>query len=256
MYILCDIGNSRMKVAVFEASSHIPIYYKAHNHNIKELINILNEIKENFKIDRVVYSSVAFNINDMFIDAVKNIFKLDAYKITHKDIKLKDNLYTPKNSVGIDRLLSTYASICLENKINSENKYASIVVDMGTATTISVMLSDFVFIGGMIMSGTKTSYRALSNKTSLPYYEIGQINEIPSPLNTNVKNALVSGAIYNTIGSITYSIDEIKKYIKEKYNIKSYVFLTGGISNLKLLKCKVYPYLVLQGIYFNLNNST
>ena len=65
----------------------------------------------------------------------------------------------------------------------------------------------------------------------------------------------MSGAIYNTIGTVNYAVLEAKKYIKSKYNIKSKIFLTGGISNLKLLKCKVYPFLVLQGIYFNMINK-
>ena len=123
---------------------------------------------------------------------------------------------------------------------------------MGTATTISVMLSDFTFLGGMIISGTKTSYLALSNRTSLPYYEIGPIDSIPSPINNNIKDAIMAGAIYNTIGTVNYAVSETKKLIKSKYNINSKIFLTGGISNLRLLKCKVYPFLVLQGIYFNL----
>ena len=257
MYLLSDIGNTRVKLAIFEEKNCKPLYYKAIEHsNALDLVNALNEIKNNHHyIKNVFYSSVSLKVNDLFEGSIEDCFNMKPYRVTHNDIKLKDNFYEPKDSVGIDRLLSTYASICLENGNNSENeeeKYASIVIDMGTATTISIMISDFTFLGGMIIAGTKTSYQALSNITSLPYYEIGPIESIPNPINNNVKDAIMSGAIYNTIGTVNYAVSETKKYIKSKYNIKSKIFLTGGISNLKLLKCKVYPFLVLQGIYFNM----
>ena len=257
MYLLSDIGNTRVKLAIFEEKNCKPLYYKAIEHsNALDLVNALNEIKNNHHyIKNVFYSSVSLKVNDLFEGSIEDCFNIRPYRVTHNDIKLKDNFYEPKDSVGIDRLLSTYASICLENGNNNENeeeKYASIVIDMGTATTISIMISDFTFLGGMIIAGTKTSYQALSNITSLPYYEIGPIESIPNPINNNVKDAIMSGAIYNTIGTVNYAVSETKKYIKSKYNIKSKIFLTGGISNLKLLKCKVYPFLVLQGIYFNM----
>ena len=250
MHLIADIGNTRMKLAVFD-KSHNPIYFNVNSYNIRHILSALKEINGNYNIDKVFYSSVCFNKNDIFVSSVKDVLKKDAYRVTHKDIKLKGNLYEPKDAVGIDRLLATYASICFEG-YNKNEKYASIVVDMGTATTISVMTSDLIFLGGMIMSGTKTSYKALSGRTSLPYYEMGPIDSIPKPLNANIKDAIMSGAIYNTIGSVHYGVNETKKYIKEKYNLKSKIFLTGGISNLGLLKCKIYPYLVMQGTYFNM----
>lgn len=252
MYLLADIGNTRVKLGIFE-DSHIPIYYNAIEHsNALNLINSLNNIKSDYKdIKGVFYSSVSLKVNDLFEANIEDCFNMKAYRVSHNDIKLKDNLYEPKDAVGIDRILSAYASIYADGYID-KSKYASIVIDMGTATTISIMLSDFVFLGGMIIAGTKTSYQALSNITSLPYYEIGPIESVPNPINNTVKDAIMSGAIYNTIGTVNYAVAETKKYIRNKYNIKSKIFLTGGISNLKLLKCKVYPFLVLQGIYFNM----
>ncbi|KLI31458.1 type III pantothenate kinase [Brachyspira hyodysenteriae] len=255
MYLLSDIGNTRAKLAIFEEKNCKPLYYKAIEHsNALDLVSALNEIKNNHtNIKQVFYSSVSLKVNDLFEGSVEDCFNMKPYRVTHNDIELKGNSYEPKDSVGIDRILSTYASICLEKISNSnEEKYASVVIDMGTATTVSIMISDFTFLGGMIIAGTKTSYQALSNVTSLPYYEIGPIESIPNPINNNVKDAIMSGAIYNTIGTVNYAVSETKKYIKSKYNIKCKIFLTGGISNLKLLKCKVYPFLVLQGIYFNM----
>lgn len=255
MYLLSDIGNTRAKLAIFEEKNCKPLYYKAIEHsNALDLVSALNEIKNNHTdINQVFYSSVSLKVNDLFEGSVEDCFNMKPYRVTHNDIELKGNSYEPKDSVGIDRILSTYASICLEKISNSnEEKYASVVIDMGTATTVSIMISDFTFLGGMIIAGTKTSYQALSNVTSLPYYEIGPIESIPNPINNNVKDAIMSGAIYNTIGTVNYAVSETKKYIKSKYNIKCKIFLTGGISNLKLLKCKVYPFLVLQGIYFNM----
>ena len=252
MYLIADIGNSRIKLGCF-FDSYNPYCYFTSYHIKDEIISILTKIKENQCIEKIFFCSVKYDFNTIFCDCVREVFNIEAYMITHRDINLKDNLYEPENAVGIDRILSTFASICIEG--NTQDKYASLVVDMGTATTISVMLSDFVFLGGLIMSGTKTSSLALSEKTSLPYYEIEHIDSIPSPIMNNVKDALITGSIYNTIGSIMYTVNSTKEYIKEKYNIPVKIFLTGGISNLNLLQCKVYPYLVLQGIYFTVSDN-
>lgn len=254
MFLFSDIGNSRIKLAVFSKDEN-PIYYTSCEHNIKELLASLSYLKNQMEdFDKIFYSSVASRINDMFEDAVNMSFNREAYRVTHRDINLKKNRYIPENSVGIDRLLSTYASLYIGNKLSDKEKYASIVVDMGSATTISVMLSDLEFLGGMIMPGMKTSYKALSDNTSLPFFDVTDIDSMPSPINNTVKDALISGMVYNALGAIDFSLSLTKKLIKDKYNLNSKVFFTGGLSNIKLISYDVYPYLVLQGIYFVMKN--
>lgn len=110
MYLLSDIGNTRVKLGIFEDKNNTPIYYKPIEHsNAVDLVNELNNIKNNYpNIENVFYSSVSLKVNDLFEGSVEDCFDMKPYRVTHHDIKLKDNLYEPKDAVGIDRLLSTY----------------------------------------------------------------------------------------------------------------------------------------------------
>lgn len=259
MHLLCDIGNSRVKIAVFDKDEN-PVFYTSCEHNIKEIIETFYRIKDaKYDFKNIYYVSVAKKINDMFQDSVNIVFKKDALNIIHKDILLKKNNYTPRESVGIDRLLSTYASVIIENKVKKQtkkisDKYVSVVVDMGSASTISVMTSDFEFLGGMVMPGMKTSYKALSDKTSLPFFDVSDIKSFPNAVNNNVEEGLISGMVHNAIGAIEFAVNRTQKQIKELYGLESKIFLTGGFSNMKLTSYDVYPYLVLQGVYFIVKN--
>ena len=112
MHLIADIGNTRMKLSVFD-KSHNPLYFNVNSYNIRHILSTLKEIKDKYSIDKVFYSSVCFDRNDIFVSSVKDVLKKDVYRVTYKDVKLKGNLYEPKDSVGIDRLLATYSSICL-----------------------------------------------------------------------------------------------------------------------------------------------
>lgn len=262
MFAAADIGNSRIKFAIFndtdlnKENNDNPIFYTVAEHNRNSLIQALTKIlKYSKNIKTLYYSSVAVRSENMFLDTVDAVLKTEAKKITYKDIPFKKINYT-KETIGTDRLLSSFAACSILNKkYNDSKKFAAVTIDMGSATTVNVIKSDFEFLGGIIMSGMLTSYNSLIEKTSLPVVEVNNIKKMPSAICENTEDALISGIFFHTVGAVKLAIEDISTKIKKEHNIETIPIITGGLSHLLMLPYETYPYLVLQGIYYSLKTK-
>ena len=123
------------------------------------------------------------------------------------------------------------------------------VIDMGTATTFSLISKDRIYQGGLIMPGIGTLFKSLSSFTSqLP--EI-QMKEAPSTfLGQNTQENILNGIYYLALEGLSGIIGRIKK---ENPEVKTVA--TGGWSN---IFNKIYDFtdenLIFKGmgtIYFN-----
>ncbi len=75
---------------------------------------------------------------------------------------------------------------------------ACVVVSAGTATTIDLLDADGVFQGGLIMPGLALMHAALASNTARLPHEPGHYQALPR----NTHDAITSGTIYSTLGSI------------------------------------------------------
>ena len=126
-------------------------------------------------------------------------------------------------SLGADRVADTVAAI-------SEYSLPLMVVDMGTATTMSVINEREEFIGGAIMPGLLLSLEALSSRASL----LPQIDLIPprSVIGRNTVDAMDSGIIYGAASMLDGMIERIQEELGQPIQVVA----TGGLSK------KVTPY--------------
>ena len=107
-----------------------------------------------------------------------------------------------------------------------------ILVDMGTATTISVIDNMRRFMGGMIIPGVKVSINGLtSNAAHLPDIAI----ELPDKLiNGTTVGAMQSGSVYGHAACIDGMIDRIY----EDLGYETKVVATGGFARTVIPCCK------------------
>lgn len=126
-------------------------------------------------------------------------------------------------SLGADRVADTVAAV-------SEYPLPLMVVDMGTATTMSVINEREEFIGGAIMPGLLLSLEALSSRASL----LPQIDLISprSVIGRNTVDAMDSGIIYGAASMLDGMIDRIQEELGQPVQVVA----TGGLSK------KVTPY--------------
>jgi len=108
----------------------------------------------------------------------------------------------------------------------SEYQTPLIIIDMGTASTISIIDNDRNLIGGLIIPGVRTSLDALASRASqLNGISIGNPKDI---VGKNTKDCMNNGIIYGNAAMIDGLIDRIEERLGEKTT----VIATGGLSKL------------------------
>lgn len=128
-----------------------------------------------------------------------------------------------------------------------------IVIDMGTATTISVLDKDGGYRGGMILPGVVVSHDSLISRTS----QLQKIAfEVPKNLiGRNTIECMKSGILYGNAGALDGLIDRINDELKEPCTVVA----TGSLSNVIAPLCRnkilLDDDLVLKGLMILYNKN-
>lgn len=128
-----------------------------------------------------------------------------------QDLKIA---YQPPESLGNDRLANAYAAYKLLQ--------GGIVVDCGTATTLTVVSGDGTLLGGAIMPGLGTSMKSLARNTA-------QLPEVPIEPFGGVWGCTTQGSIQ--VGVVHGHAGAIRSLV-ERASSELPVVLTGGWSSL------------------------
>lgn len=105
------------------------------------------------------------------------------------------------------------------------------IVDMGTATTLSLVVNDNEYVGGMIIPGLWTSMNALSaHAAQLPYIDLTGPAKL---IGTNTIDCMRSGAINGTAAMLDGLIDRLEAELEKPVT----AIITGGLSELIAPSC-------------------
>ncbi len=121
-----------------------------------------------------------------------------------------------------------------------------IIIDMGTATTLSVINTEAEYVGGVIIPGVNLSLTALSaHAAQLPAIAIGKPKKI---YGSNTVDCMTSGAVYGSAAMVDGMIERIT----EELGQHPVVIATGGIAKAIVPYCKhqvlLNEDLLLQGL--------
>ena len=121
-----------------------------------------------------------------------------------------------------------------------------IVIDMGTATTVTVVDEGSRFLGGAILPGLQLSMEALSSGTSLlPRVSLDAPKKV---ISTNTIECMQSGAIFGSASMIDGMIERMEAELGRKCAVVA----TGGLSGVVAPYCKrdilLEPDLLLKGL--------
>jgi len=143
------------------------------------------------------------------------------------------------SSVGADIIAASVA-------VNSIYGSPSLIIDMGTATKMTVINKKGAFIGTSIIPGVLMGLNALAERTAqLPKISL----EVPSAvIAKNTADCMRSGVIFGNASMIDGMIDRINEETGESLS----VYATGGMASLIVPHCKhkirVDENLVLEGL--------
>ncbi len=240
MFLACDIGNSFIKIAVFDKDDLI--FFKKYSAGEFSFYEI-----SNYEISDAAISSVVPKLNFELREKIESQFKVTPLIVNH-DLNFRLNInYNPKNGLGIDRICASEGAYSIF-KSKNENPDASIlVIDCGTATTFNLVSSSGVYKGGIIMPGIETMFASLNQRTA----QLPQISgdDLTGLIADDTKGAIASGVIYSTIALIEKVYVQIKTESGDKPVL---IFITGGnskyISQNLSIAHEVIDDLVLRGI--------
>jgi len=155
---------------------------------------------------------------------------------------------------GLDIVLDdpgTIAADLVATAVAAKNEYPlpCIIIDMGTATTVTVVDAKGRYIGGAIMPGVRLSMHALADGTSLlPNIEITPPQKT---IASNTIDCMKSGIIYGSAGALADGI--LDHYIDELGGSVGSVVATGGLASTICPMCRhaitLDSNLLLKGLY-------
>ena len=243
MNLIIDVGNTRVKAAVFELNTVKEIFV----FNKEEIVFEIEKIIKNFSISATIMSSVS-NISEKVVQEISDL--LDPIHLNSKtNVPFKNKYKTPE-TLGVDRIALAAAAT---KKYPDKNV---LIIDAGTCITFDFINNKKEYLGGAISLGLKMRYKALHNFTSkLPLLELKEVFEfIGSDTNTSMHSGVVNG--------VCNEIEGVINQYRSKYGDLT-VVLTGGDTYFlaKQLKSGIFahPNFVLEGLHtvltYNLTND-
>jgi len=218
--LIGDIGNTLTKLCLVNEKAQIIKIYNAETQKIikeRNLIKFLNPIL-NKKIKKKILFSSVVPIAYQKINKFLSTKKYQVYEIKKLLLKKLINIKIDKyNQLGSDRIANAIGAYSLYKK-------NCIIIDFGTATTFDIVTNPGIYQGGVIAPGVKLSIINLNRYTaSLPVFSL-KINL--KAYGKNTKDALNAGFLWGYQGLV----NNIVKKIKNSFNCKFKIILTGGYS--------------------------
>lgn len=230
MILAIDIGNTNIVIGCIDK---VKTYFieRLSTVRTKTELEYAIDIKTVLDIYHIKGKDIEGCIISSVVPQITNVAKLAAEKILKKDVLVVGpGLKTGLNIVmdnpgqlGADLVADAVAGL-------SEYPVPLIIIDMGTATTVSVVDEKKNYSGGMILPGVQVSLDALTARAS----QLSGISiEAPKHIiGKNTIECMKSGVLYSNAAALDGIIDRIE----EELGTKATVLATGGLAK------KIVPY--------------
>ena len=208
MNLIIDVGNTRIKTAVFSSKELIHTEIFTTENFLKKLSAIIDT--HNCK------NAIIASVGDIEQGEIKELQTLIDLKELNSNTKIpfKNRYMTPK-TLGVDRIALVAAAVI---------KYPNtevLIIDAGSCITYDFVDSAGAYHGGAISPGIKMRYKSLHAFTKeLPLLE--PVNSIQL-IGNSTESCIHSGVINGVISEIDGVIDQYRKKNKDLT-----VVLTGG----------------------------
>ena len=232
MILAIDMGNSNIVIGGIDEKT---TYFmeRITTDSRKTDLEYAVSIKNIFEIHHLDPASVEGAILSSVVPPLNPVLTAAVWKITGKHLKLVGagmktgmniRMDDPKK-VGADLIVDSVAA-------KAEYSLPIIVIDMGTATTITVVDKHGDYIGGVIHPGLRVSLDTLSSRTAqLPHIDL----ESPGPaIAKNTVDSMRSGIVYGSAAMMDGIIDRFEEELGESCSLVA----TGGLAPFVVPHCR------------------
>ena len=208
MIFAFDVGNSHIVIGMVEDGrvQYTVRFHTDPRETATEYIIKLRQITDFYGLDPTAFEG---SILSSVVPRVTEPLKTAVEKLTGKRVMVVG----PGIKTGLNLRVDEPGSVAADLIVGSVAASAcygapAIVVDMGTATTLTVVDKNNCFRGGAIVPGVKLSYGALSAGASLlPDVSILRPKKV---VGSNTVDCMRSGAVYGTAALIDGMIGRIE----------------------------------------------
>lgn len=232
MVLAVDIGNTNIVLGCFEDKKILFRERVSTNPSSTDL-----EYATAFRMALHMHGLNSSMLDGAIISSVVPSVTNTVKRAVEKYAGIKVMVVGPGIKTGLSILIDNPAQLgsdLVVDAVAGINEYPcpQILVDMGTATTISVVDKNKNYIGGVIMTGMGVSTDALTSKTSqLP--KIGF--DVPKKvIGTNTIDCMKSGVMFSN----ACAIDGMIERIEEELGQKCTVVATGGLAGVIMPLCR------------------
>ena len=232
MILAIDIGNTNIVVGCIDKEK---IYFTERLSTVrtKTELEYAVDLKTVLDIYHIKRTDIEGCIISSVVPQITGIAKLAAEKILKKEVMVLG----PGVKTGLNIVMDNPGQLGADLVADAVAGLASypvplVVIDMGTATTISVVNSEKQYIGGMIMPGVGISLDALTARAS----QLSGIS-IDAPrhiIGKNTIECMKSGVLYSNAAALDGIIDRIEEELGEKTT----VIATGGLAKKIVPHCR------------------
>ena len=232
MQLAVDIGNTRIKIGVFNGSELV---------EFKHFQSLDGLIQYSLFTKHIIQSAIIGSVVDDFQSITEYIAGQCPLIIFSNTTAIPImNRYKSASTLGSDRLAAAIGAYSISPDTNS------LVIDAGTCIKYNFINSNNEYIGGAISPGISMRFKALNNFTAkLPLINFNET--FTKLVGENTEESILSGV---QLGSVMEINGFVLEYEKKYPGIN--IFLTGGDSRFleKALKMSIFaePYLVLKGL--------
>lgn len=251
MILAIDVGNTNIVLGVIDGDDLVVsgrlstnIYETDEEYAMK--LHFFLSIHNALDIEGAIISSVVPALVGTLRKAIKLVAGVKALVVgpgikTGLSIKIDDPA-----QLGADLAVGAVAA-------KEKYPHPTIIFDLGTATTGTVLDKEGACIGGIIAAGVKSSINALSSGTAqLPQIDISAPSKI---IGTNTIDSMKSGAIIGTAVMLDGFIDRFEEELGEK----AAVVVTGGLGKSISKHCRhkiiIDENLILDGLRIIYNKN-
>lgn len=232
MILAIDVGNTNIVLGIIDDGNIVDSVRintvassTADEYAIK-LNDLLVFMKADFKkIDGAIISTVVPQLIISLSVAIEKLLGITPVVVSDK-IKLGINFtIDDPSSVAGDLIVGAEAALAYYSA-------PIIVIDLGTATTITVLDKDGSFSGGLIFPGVNLGLSALSTKTAL--LPSISLDKPEKAIGTNTIDCMRSGAVFCTADLIDGAIERFEKEL----GYKCIYLATGGLASSIVSNCR------------------
>ena len=232
MILAIDIGNTNIVVGCIDDEK---IYFieRLSTVRTKTELEYAIDLKTVLDIYHIKRTDIEGCIISSVVPQITNVAKLAAEKILKKEaLVLGPGVKTGLNilldnpgEMGADRVADAVAAL-------TYYPVPLVIVDMGTATTVSVVDGQKRYPGGMILPGVRVSLDALTSRAS--QLSGISIEEPKRLIGKNTVDCMKSGILYGNAAAVDGIIDRIEEELGQKVT----AIATGGMSKKIIPHCR------------------